>query len=76
MWDEAIPVLRLFHPLTDARREFLAKTIMDVVKFAAGAGVISGFFSASPWPVRVVIGVGVLVFFVIAWALHPPKGGR
>ena len=66
----------MFDPLTEARREFVAKTIMDVVKFVAGAGVISGFFATAPLPVRIGAGALISLFFLIAWALHPSKGGR
>ena len=66
----------MFEPLTQARREFLAKSLMDIVKLAIAAGLASGFFVAFGVPIRVALGLGILLSFVGAWFLYPPKGGH
>ena len=66
----------MFEPLSEARREFLARSVMDVVKFVTGAGLISGFLWVSPLPVKIAVAVMILVCFVGAWLLFPAKGGR
>ena len=66
----------MFEPLTKARREFLAKSLMDIVKLAVASGLASGFFVAFGMKIRVAIGWGILLAFVVAWILHPPKGGN
>lgn len=62
--------------LSEPRRKFLAGVVMDVVKFVAGAGVVSGFLPNFPLAARVFFGVLFLVLFVVAWVLYPAKGGR
>ena len=66
----------MFGLLTAHRREFLAKTVMDVVKLAIGTGFVSGFFVQLPLLAQVGLLLAILSFFVLAWILFPPKGAH
>lgn len=68
-----IPLIELFTP---PRREFIAKSIMDMLKFVVGAALASGFFVAFGIPIRVAIAVAFPLLFFTAWILHPPRGGH
>ena len=65
----------MFEPLTNPRREFLARSVMDVLKFVVAAALASGFFGNYPMPVRIALAVAGTVLFLSAWFLFPPKGG-
>jgi len=61
--------------LTPFRREFLARSLMDIVKLAVAAGLASGFFFAFGFSVRVALGIVILVLFFLACLLLPPRKG-
>ena len=56
-----------------ARREFIARAMMDVVKLIFVAAVIGGFFVSAPLPVRLVSGVGLAVLFAMSVLTFPKK---
>ena len=66
----------MFEPLSHARREFLARTVMDMLKYVVAAALATGFFVV--FGVRFQVGAAVVfaIFFLLAWALYPPKGEK
>jgi len=66
----------VFQPLTDSRREFLARSLMDVVKLGVAAAFASGLFAALGLRLQLAAVAGLMTSFVVAWILFPPKGER
>ena len=64
----------MFEPFTRARREFLARTIMDVLKFVVAAGLASGFFEAYPLKARIILAVLIFTLFGGSWIMFPANG--
>jgi len=55
------------------RREFIARSIMDVVKLVFAAGVVGGFFVSAPMPLRVTGFAALAIAAVISVATFPKK---
>ncbi len=63
-------------PFTHHRREFIAKAVMDVLKFIVATAFASSFFVTFALPVRIVIAVGLPILFMAAWFIYPARGGQ
>ena len=62
--------------LTNHRREFLAKNIVDVLKLAMGAGLVSDFFIKYPLPLRIILWFIIVLGFLGTWVLYPAQEKR
>ena len=58
---------------SDTRREFIARSVMDVVKLIFVAAVVGGFFVSAPIPLRLMSAVILLAAFVISVITFPRK---
>ena len=60
--------------LSDKRREFVARSAMDMFKLLLPAAIVSGwFFKPVSWVVKVSGGAGLMVLFI--WSIWLfPKG--
>ena len=57
----------MFEPLANDRREFLAKSVMDLVKITIAAAFASGFFLTLPVAARFALGMVIVVLFLLSW---------
>ncbi|MSR77835.1 MAG: hypothetical protein EXS63_06400 [Candidatus Omnitrophica bacterium] len=67
---------QLFNLFTAHRREFIARAMIDIVKLCTGAFFVSDFFARYPSGIRIVISGMMVIVFVVAWILFPPKGAK
>ena len=58
---------------SDTRREFIARSVMDVVKLIFVAAVVGGFFVSAAIPLRLMSAVILLAAFVISVITFPRK---
>ena len=64
------------NPLSQQRRAFLAKSIMDVLKLVSAAAFATSFWGALPGWGKILLLFGILGLFLLAWATFPEKGEK